>query len=228
MSNQTLTKKNIIHSTIKNFGFRILIKSLLYPLCKLQIRIYDFWWKRGQILISNCGYKFRWPSLNCTLFDLQPFIIFVFLLNNEAILFATVAQHVAHSLIIEEMMGSIISPNRMLDKEFWIFTYCCYFKCATLIIWVSWPLEGATHYHAQLCLQMSCNQRVGQKLMGSRAFGPNKRLPWGCYLPSPKVWFVWSYSINKIYSVDLWLYKFFIGPRQSDDITSYILLGYVL
>ncbi len=38
-----------------------------------------------------------------------------------------------------------------------------------------WPKTGATNYNVQLGLQMSCNQRVGQKLMGSRVFGPHKR-----------------------------------------------------
>ncbi len=46
-------------------------------------------------------------------------------------------------------------PNRVRTKDVKNCTYCCYVRCATLIVWeggMPWPKTGATQYHAQLGL----------------------------------------------------------------------------
>ncbi len=55
-----------------------------------------------------------------------------------------------------EVMGSILGPNRVIAKYVKSCIYCCYVRCATLIVWeegMPWPKTGATQYHAQLGLQ---------------------------------------------------------------------------
>ena len=63
-------------------------------------------------------------------------------------------------------MGSILSrgsgtqcsmpgPNHAIAQDVKSCTYCCYVRCATLIVLVGgmpWPKTGATQYHAQLSL----------------------------------------------------------------------------
>ncbi len=60
------------------------------------------------------------------------------------------------SLALERVMGSILCPNCGIAKDVKGCIYCCYFRCATLIVWVSrgnaWSKTGATQYHAQLGL----------------------------------------------------------------------------
>ncbi len=51
--------------------------------------------------------------------------------------------------------GSLLDPNRIIAKDVKRFTYCCYVRCATFIVWVGeipWSQTGTTHYHAQLRL----------------------------------------------------------------------------
>ncbi len=55
--------------------------------------------------------------------------------------------------------------NRDIAKKVKICTYCCYVRCATLIVWVRvmpWPQTGATQYHAQLGLPVKgrANKRL--------------------------------------------------------------------
>ncbi len=62
----------------------------------------------------------------------------------------------AHPPGVGEFMGSILGPNRVIVKDVKSYTYCCYVRCATLILRVGeipWPKTGATQYHAQLGLQ---------------------------------------------------------------------------
>ena len=49
----------------------------------------------------------------------------------------------------------MLNPNRVIAKDIKSCTYCCYVRCATLIVRVRgmpWPRTGPTHYHAQLGL----------------------------------------------------------------------------
>ncbi len=39
---------------------------------------------------------------------------------------------------VGNMMGSMLSPNRIIAKDVKRFTYCCYVGCAILIVWVGW------------------------------------------------------------------------------------------
>ncbi len=51
-----------------------------------------------------------------------------------------------------EVIGSILGANRVIAKDFESCNYCCYVRCATLIVWVEgmpWPKTGATQYHTQ-------------------------------------------------------------------------------
>ncbi len=58
--------------------------------------------------------------------------------------------------------GLILSLNCVTVKDVKSFTYRCYVRCTTFIVW-----EGGR--------QRSCNHRVGcLQLLGSRAFGPPK------------------------------------------------------
>ena len=81
-------------------------------------------------------------------------------------------------------MGSMPGPNCVMAKDVKSCTYCCYVRCATLIVWVGgmpWPKTGATQYHAQLGLP----EKVVQTMVGclqwfvSRAFRLAKESgPW--------------------------------------------------
>ncbi len=49
----------------------------------------------------------------------------------------------------------ILSPNRIITKEVNSCTYCCYVRCATIIVRVGgvpWSKIVATHYNKQLGL----------------------------------------------------------------------------
>ncbi len=93
-------------------------------------------------------------------------------------------------------MGSILGPIRVISKS---CTYCCYNRCATLIVWVgemSWHKTGATHYHAQLELPDK-----GRAIKGLVVWNSWYLEPWdllnglalGCYHPFPEVWLICKY-----------------------------------
>ena len=56
---------------------------------------------------------------------------------------------------VGKVMGSVLCQNRVIANDVKSCTYCCYVRCATLIVRVGgmpWPQTGATHNHAQLGL----------------------------------------------------------------------------
>ena len=62
---------------------------------------------------------------------------------------------VAYPIVLGKVMGSILGSNCVIAKHVKSCTYCCYARCATLVIWeggVPWPQTGATQYHTQLGL----------------------------------------------------------------------------
>ncbi len=75
-------------------------------------------------------------------------------------------------------------------------TYCCYVKCATLIVWVGgtpWPKQGTNQYHAQLGLPDKVCAIKGLVFCNSWYLEPwdlLNGLALGCYQPSPRVWLV--------------------------------------
>ncbi len=90
-------------------------------------------------------------------------------------------------------MGSILGPNRVIAKNVKSCTYCCYGRCATLIVWIGGNILVQNKRNSIPCTvrtyrQRWCNQWVGfLPKLGSRAFGPAKRsgprllstVPWG-------------------------------------------------
>ncbi len=90
--------------------------------------------------------------------------------------------------------------NRVIAKEVKRCTYCCYVRCATLIVWVggmSCPKTGAIQYHAQLGLPDKGRAIKGLVVWNSWDLGPldpQNGLALGCYQPSPEVWLVWLTS----------------------------------
>ncbi len=92
------------------------------------------------------------------------------------------------------VMGSILGPNRVIAKDVKICTYCCYVRCATLIVWVvgmPWHQTGSTQYHAQLGLPEKGSAINGLVVCYSWDLEPLdllNRLALGYYQPSPEVW----------------------------------------
>ncbi len=94
-------------------------------------------------------------------------------------------------------MGSMFGPNRAMTKDVKSCTYCCYFRCATLILWeggMPWPetvpcsISNSVPCTVSTSRQMTFNQSVGcLQWLGSRSFRPVKRsgprllstVPWG-------------------------------------------------
>ena len=64
---------------------------------------------------------------------LSIFLLSIFLLSIYfrvcGVTVKTFAQH-------WEVLGSILNPKRVIAKNVKICTYCCYVRCATLIVWV--------------------------------------------------------------------------------------------
>ena len=63
-------------------------------------------------------------------------------------------------------MGLLLEPNRVIAKDVKSCTYCCYFRCATLIVWIGvmpWPKNrrNSIPCTVRTSRQRSCNQRVG-------------------------------------------------------------------
>ena len=49
-------------------------------------------------------------------------------------------------LVNVKVMGSMLGPNCVIAKDAKSCTYCCYVRCATLIVWVGgmpWPQTDA-------------------------------------------------------------------------------------
>ncbi len=58
-------------------------------------------------------------------------------------------------LYVVEVMGSILGPNNVIAKDSKMCTYCCYVKCASLIVWVGeciGPKQAQLMNHTQLGL----------------------------------------------------------------------------
>ena len=90
-----------------------------------------------------------------------------------------------------KVMGSIIGQNRVKAKDVKSCTYCCYVRCASLIVWVKGmplPQAGATQYHAQLELpdkgraikgSVICNDWNLKPLDLLKRSGPRWPVLWG-------------------------------------------------
>ena len=72
---------------------------------------------------------------------------------------ATVAQHVAHPLVVGEMIGSNLGPTPRHN-------YCCYVRCTT---WIAQNRHNSLPCTVERFRQRSCNQRIGC-LMGVNLF----------------------------------------------------------
>ncbi len=68
---------------------------------------------------------------------------------------ASVLQRVAHTFSVGKVMGSILSPNRVIAKDVKSCTNCCYVRFATSIVWVGGLRLG--HKQVQLNTLDSCN-----------------------------------------------------------------------
>ncbi len=94
---------------------------------------------------------------------------------------------------VEKVMGSILSPRRVIAQDVKNFTYCCYVRCATLIVWLvgmPWPQTGVPQYHAQLGLPDKGRAIKGLVLCNNWDLEPLdllNGLALGCYQQSPDV-----------------------------------------
>ncbi len=43
-------------------------------------------------------------------------------------------KHIAYLVGVGKVMGSMLGPNHVIDNAFKICTFCCYVRCATLIV----------------------------------------------------------------------------------------------
>ena len=111
-------------------------------------------------------------------------------------------------------MGSMLGPSRVIAKDVKSCTYCCYVRCATLIVWVGgmpWPQTGATQYHTQLGLpdkgcaikeRAVCNNWDVKPLdlLNGLALGWHQLSPeWGMIC----VKHVWNFLYNQYFVCDL-------------------------
>ena len=94
-------------------------------------------------------------------------------------------------------IGAVISPilglNWIKAKDIKSCTYCCYVKCATLLVWVGgmfWRQKGKSQYHAQLKLpDIGCAIKILVVCNGLdiKPLDLLNSLALGCYQPSPEV-----------------------------------------
>ncbi len=47
-------------------------------------------------------------------------------------------QNISYLLSVGKVMGSMLGQNRVIAKNVKSCTYCCYVRCATLIVWVEY------------------------------------------------------------------------------------------
>ncbi len=50
------------------------------------------------------------------------------------ILTSVSGKHIAYLLGVGKVIGSMLGPNRVIAKDVKNCTYCCYVRCATLIV----------------------------------------------------------------------------------------------
>ncbi len=87
-------------------------------------------------------------------------------------------------------MGSILDQNRVIARDVKSCTYCCYVRCATLIVWVRQAKTGATQYNAPLGLPDKGHVIKGLVVCNNKDLEPwnlLNGLALGWYQPSPEV-----------------------------------------
>ena len=67
------------------------------------------------------------------LFDLSPKVLASFV-NSNLFGLTRVCGVTVSAFVQGEVMGSILGPNRVIAKDVKSCTYCCYVRCATLIV----------------------------------------------------------------------------------------------
>ncbi len=81
---------------------------------------------------------------------------------------------------LEEVMGLILDPIRVIVKYIKRFTYCCYFRCATFIVWVGVGFFGQKQAQLNTIHGLEFQIRVMQSkgwlcAIVAVAFEPGKR-----------------------------------------------------
>ncbi len=106
-----------------------------------------------------------------------------------------------HQLAVREIVSSILDLNCVIVKDVKSCSYCCYVRCATLIV-MEMPLANTctTYYRLQLGLPDKCHTIIGLlQWLGSGAFWPIKQFgPIGCYQPST---FELMYVNNELFNL---------------------------